>query len=129
MAHMGPISCQFDEWNCQVFLNIQKWKIMFKIRKDYLRIILFLMETKDLCFKLSKLTSIQDLENNNWIILGFIWNNFDTVRELVQNSITRFLLEFISNNTETFREILSTLFVRVHIKQYWHSRRVTTNQC
>ena len=86
------------------------------------------METKDLCFKLSKLTSIQDLENNNWIILGFIWNNFDTVRELVQNSITRFLLEFISNNTETFREILSTLFVRVHIKQYWHSRRVTTNQ-
>ena len=45
---------------------------MFKIRKDYLRIILFLMETKDLCFKLSKLTSIQDLENNNWIILGFI---------------------------------------------------------
>ena len=59
------------------------------------------METKELCFKLSKFTSIQDLENSNWIILGFIWNNSDTVRELVQNNITGFLLVFISNNTET----------------------------
>ena len=36
--------------------------------------------------------------------------------------------EFISSNTETFREIQlhKTLFVRVHIKQYWHFPRVST---
>ena len=71
---------------------------------------------------------MQDLENKNWIILECIGNNSNTFRELVQNNATYFLSEFISNNTETFREVLQhkTLFVRVHIKQYWHIWRVTT---
>ena len=38
------------------------------MRKDYLRIILFLMAKEDLCFK-KQLTSMQDLKNSNWIIL------------------------------------------------------------
>ena len=37
------------------------------------------MTIKDLC--LSKFTSMQDLENNNWIILEFIWKNSDTFRD------------------------------------------------
>ena len=71
---------------------------------------------------LSKFISMQDLENNNWIILEFIWNNSDTFRELIHNNNTHFLSEFISNNTETFREVLlhKTPFVTVYIKQYWH---------
>ena len=49
---------------------------------------------------------MQDLENNNGIILEFIWNNSDTFRVFTQNNTTHFLLEFTSNNTETFREAL-----------------------
>ena len=49
MAHMGSVPCQFDKWNCHVFIKINKYKIVFKI-KDYLRIIL-LMTIKDLRFK------------------------------------------------------------------------------
>ena len=73
---------------------------------------------------------MQGLENNNWIILALLWNNSGTFRELIQNNTTHFLSEFISNNTESFREILphKALFGRVHIKQYWHVRRVTTKQ-
>ena len=40
---MGPNPYQFDKWNCQVFINIKKYKIVLKIRKDYLTIIFFLM--------------------------------------------------------------------------------------
>ena len=49
---------------------------------------------------------MQDLENNNGIILEFIWNNSDTFRVFTQNNTTHFLLEFTSNNTETFWEAL-----------------------
>ena len=41
------------------------------------------MATKKPLF-LSKFLSMQDLENNNWILLEFTWNNFDTFRELIQ---------------------------------------------
>ena len=34
-----------------MFINIKKYKIVFKIIKDYLIIIFFLMAIKDLCFK------------------------------------------------------------------------------
>ena len=43
MAHTGPTPCQFDKSNCQLFINIQKYKVVFKIRKDHLRIILFII--------------------------------------------------------------------------------------
>ena len=74
---------------------------------------------------------MQDSENNNWIILEFIWNNSDTFGEPLQNNTTLFLTEFISNNTETFWEILphKTPFVWVHIKQYWHFCKGTPRQC
>ena len=77
---------------------------------------------------LSIYTSMQVLENNNWIILDVKWNNSDTFRELIQNNTTHSLSEFISNNTETFREILHTrqTFVRVNINQYWHFCRVAS---
>ena len=42
MAHTGPTPCQLDKWNCQVFINIKKYEIVFKIRKDRLKIIYFL---------------------------------------------------------------------------------------
>ena len=61
MAHTRPIPCQFDKWNCQMFINIKKYKI---VRKDHLRIIFFLMAIQDLCFK--QFTSMQDLETNNY---------------------------------------------------------------
>ena len=51
MAHMGPTPYQFDKWNCQVFINIKKYKIMFKKRKVHLRIIFFVMAISDFCFK------------------------------------------------------------------------------
>ena len=42
MDQTGPTPYEFDKWNCQVFINIKKYKIVFKIRKDHLRIIFFL---------------------------------------------------------------------------------------
>ena len=71
MAHMGPIPCIFNKQNCQVLINIKKLKIVFKIRKDYGRIIFFLIAIKDLYL------------SNNQITLDFIWNNSDTFRELI----------------------------------------------
>ena len=70
MAHMRLNHSQFNKYNWQVFININKYKIVLKIRKDYLSIIVFLMATKKPLF-LSKFTSMQDLENNNWILLEF----------------------------------------------------------
>ena len=86
------------------------------------------MAIKDLCFK--QVHNMHGLENNNWVILEFIWKNSDTFRELIQNNTTKFCSEFMSNLTEISREILphKIHFVRVHIKQYWHFRRVTTKQ-
>ena len=43
MVHTEPTHNEFNKWNCQVFINIKKYKIVFKIRKGYLRIIFFLM--------------------------------------------------------------------------------------
>ena len=43
MARTGPIPYQFDKLNCQVFINIEKCKIVFKIRNDHLRIVFFPM--------------------------------------------------------------------------------------
>ena len=43
MADTGPTPSQFNKWNCKVFINIKKYEIVFKIRKDYLRMIFFLM--------------------------------------------------------------------------------------
>ena len=51
MTHMGLTPCQFNKWNYQVFININKYKIMLEITKDYLRIIFFLMAVKDHSFK------------------------------------------------------------------------------
>ena len=64
MTHTRPIPCQFDKWNCQIFINIKKYKIVFRMRKDMLRIIFFLMTILYLCFK--QFTSIQGLETNNY---------------------------------------------------------------
>ena len=33
IANMEPTPCQFDKWNCQVFINVKKYKVMFKIKK------------------------------------------------------------------------------------------------
>ena len=69
----GPNLCQFDKWNYQVFIHIKKYKIVYKIRKDHLRIIVFLMAM----YKTSKqFTSMQDFENNSLIILDSLGNNF-----------------------------------------------------
>ena len=46
-AHTGNTPDQFDINGCQVFINIKKFK-MFKIRKDYLGIILFAMAIQEL---------------------------------------------------------------------------------
>ena len=51
MDHTGPTLYQSDKWNCQVFINSKNYKIVFKIRKDYVRIILFRVAMLDLCFK------------------------------------------------------------------------------
>ena len=45
------------ENGCQLFNNIKKYK-MFKMRKDYLGIILFEMAIQDHCFKKSLLNYI-----------------------------------------------------------------------
>ena len=74
MAHTGPTPCQFNTWNRQVFNNVKKYKILFKIRKDNLRKI-FLMANKASVF--CKFTSMQDLENNNWIIFYPLGNIFE----------------------------------------------------
>ena len=46
MAHTTSSPCQLNKWNCQVFINIKKYNTMFKIRKDHLRIVFFLMAYK-----------------------------------------------------------------------------------
>ena len=46
-SHPLPIR----QWNCQKFINIKKYKIVFEIRKDYLTIIFFLMAISDFFFK------------------------------------------------------------------------------
>ena len=49
-THMGPTPANSTNGTVRCSLTLKK-KIVFKIRKDYLRIIFFLMDTKDLCFK------------------------------------------------------------------------------
>ena len=49
MANMKPTPYQFDKWNCKV-ITLKKYKIVFKIRKDYVGII-FLRALQDLYFK------------------------------------------------------------------------------
>ena len=67
---MRLIPYHFSRWNCQVFINIKKYKIIFKVRKDYLRMAIY-----DSCFKqVHRYASMQDLENNNWIILDKLIN-------------------------------------------------------
>ena len=43
MDHTGtplPLPpCQFDKWNREVLISTKKYKVVFKVRKDYLRII------------------------------------------------------------------------------------------
>ena len=46
-AHTRNTPDQFDINDCQVFINIKKFK-MFKIREDYLGIILFAMAIQEL---------------------------------------------------------------------------------
>ena len=45
---------------------LKKCKVVFKIKKDHLRKIAFLMAIQDICFK--QFASMQGLENSNWII-------------------------------------------------------------
>ena len=106
-------------------VKILRKVILFTLRKDYLRIIFFLIAINWKTFLLSKFTSKQNLENNNWII----WSSYViTLSESYYKMIQHILPESISNNTETFTQILphNILFVRVHITQYWHFWRVTT---
>ena len=49
LADTGSTLDQFNKWNSQVFINIKKYKIVFKIRK-YLKIRLFVMAISNLCF-------------------------------------------------------------------------------
>ena len=44
-----PMPIQQGNW--QVFINIKKYKIVFRIRKNHLRIIVCLMAIYDFCFK------------------------------------------------------------------------------
>ena len=77
------------------------------------------MAIKDICFK----------HVDIWIILEFIWNNFDTFRALIQDNTMHFFSEFVSDNIETFRERLSHKTpVRVHVNQNWHFWRATIKQ-
>ena len=66
MAHTGHILVSLANGTARCSLTLEN--IVFRMRKDYLRIILFLMAKEDLCFK-KQLTSMQDLKNSNWIIL------------------------------------------------------------
>ena len=50
-------------------------------------------------------TSIQDFENNNWIILELTRNNSDFFRDLIQNTTTQFLPEFISKNIDNYQTV------------------------
>ena len=45
MIHTGLTPCQYNKWDCQVFINIKIWKKVFKISKDYIRMIFVLMVT------------------------------------------------------------------------------------
>ena len=59
---MAPAaSYPFDKWNFQVFINIEKYNVLFKIRKYYIRIIFVLMAISQPAFTCSKLT-IETLE-------------------------------------------------------------------
>ena len=55
------VSYPFDKWNFQVFINIEKYNVLFKIRKYYIRIIFVLMAISQPAFTCSKLT-IETLE-------------------------------------------------------------------
>ena len=54
-------SYPFDKWNFLVFINIEKYNLLFKIRKYYIRIIFVLMAISQPAFTCSKLT-IETLE-------------------------------------------------------------------
>ena len=54
-------SYPFDKWNFQVFINIEKYNVLFKIRKYYIRIIFVLLAISQPAFTCSKLT-IETLE-------------------------------------------------------------------
>ena len=54
-------SYPFDKWNFKVFINIEKYNVLFKIRKYYIRIIFVLMAISQPAFTCSKLT-IETLE-------------------------------------------------------------------
>ena len=44
VAYMEPTPfAKLDKWNCQLLINIKKYKIVFKIRKDHLWIFFLLM--------------------------------------------------------------------------------------
>ena len=100
------IQCKQKKWRWPTWDSpLANWaKIVFKIKKDYLRIIFFLMAITDHCFK--QVHNVQDSENNNWLNLEFIWNNTETSREIIPHK---------------------TVFVRVLLKQYLHFRGATIN--
>ena len=65
--------------------------------------------------------------------LNLIFNGRTTLIITSDIGISQVIVHTIfirSNNTETFRKIVphKTIFVRVHIKQYWHFPTVTTKQ-
>ena len=61
-----PSTCLFKKMNWQVSINIKKYKIVFKIRKEHLSIFFY-----------KQLASMQDLENNNQIILDPLGNTYE----------------------------------------------------
>ena len=80
---------------------------MFKIRKDYIKIILFLMVIKDFCFK-----QVHKYARPSKTITGFL-------RVLVKK-----FWHFQRVNTKLYY----TRFVRVYFKQYWNFQIDTTTQ-
>ena len=64
MVHTGPTLCKFDKWNCQVFIYIKKYELVFKIRN----------------YRFKELTSVQDLKASFMfltIFLRYLWKSLE----------------------------------------------------
>lgn len=67
-------SYPFDKWNFQVFINIEKYNVLFKIRKYYIRIIFVLMAISQPAFTCSKLNLFK-VSNNNTTTSSLMFNH------------------------------------------------------
>ena len=62
MVHTGPTLCKFDKWNCQVFIYIKKYELVFKIRN----------------YRFKELTSVQDLKAS-FMFLTIFWDIYENL--------------------------------------------------